>query len=95
VEFSLHPFDDFPLQATETTTTPTGQYQTPGVTVAIPLNVPALPRVPNVVTVANYGPMLIPQSGIVTSESTRSVPYDSSGSATEHQKVTVTISRAE
>jgi len=39
--------------------------------------------------------MLIPQSGTVTSESTRTVPYSTSGFATEHERVTVTISRAE
>jgi hypothetical protein len=93
VVLTLNGFNGFPFQATETTVSPAGTSETPGVTVGIPFSVPALPKIDG--TPANYGPMLIPASGSVSSESTRTVPYDGEGSAIEHQRVEVTLERDE
>lgn len=95
VELSLHAFTNVPLQVTETTTSVTGStFATPDVPVSIPLTVPALPKI-NDTGGDNFGPMLIPSSGITTSQITRVVPYPNGGSATEHEEVTVTLMRDE
>jgi hypothetical protein len=56
--------------------------------VDLPIFVPALPSDGQ----HNYGPMLLPQSGNASSQSTRSTPYHG-GSIDENESVTLTISR--
>jgi hypothetical protein len=93
VELSLLAYGTVPFSATEVSTFSDGRTQSiPGVTVAMNLTVPALPRIAG----NNFGPALIPQSGSMTSQSSFDVPNPGPGGTVhETHKVTITITRAE
>lgn len=80
-----------PLLATETFNRWDGVTQVnSNVPVLLPLSVPALPLNAD----HSYGPILIPKSGSVTSQATRTVPYPG-GSVDETEHVTVTFAPAD
>ncbi len=78
-----------PLEVTATVQRWDGQTAVyPDTPVLLPLSVPALPLNAD----HSYGPILIPRSGSVSSQSVRTVPLDG-GSVNETERVTVTIKR--
>jgi hypothetical protein len=87
----MHAFAAFPLTVTETIHRADGSTSTsPGTTVSVPLSVPAFPWISG----AFYGPVLVPQSGGITSMASRNVPYPG-GSVDETERATLTITKAD
>ncbi len=91
IHLALHAWGVQPLTVTSTVYQADGtSFSTPGVTVSVPLNVPALPWIQG----DSYGPVLVPQSGNITSSASRTVPGPG-GSMNETERVTLTITKAD
>jgi hypothetical protein len=90
VQLALHAWGVQPLTATETLYRADGTSTSGTVTVSVPLKVPALPWIQG----DFYGPVLVPQSGSITSSASRNVPGPG-GSMNETEQVTLTITKAD
>ena len=90
LQLTLHAFGDQPLQMTVTTTSAAATRVDSDVPVQLNLSVPALPFISGY----NYGPILIPQSGSLTSSSEFNVPAANETSRSDRQRVTITLAPA-
>lgn len=90
-QLAMNAYAAFPLTVTTTTYRADGSsYTQLGGTLAVPLSVPAFPPIQG----PYFGPVLVPQSGSITSSASRTRTYQN-GSWVETERATLTITKAD